>query len=534
MNYNKTRIFGKPPVFYAASQIRYNVIIVQNGSRRRNNVITVSRYNDPDFRRVDKNDSISLLSAFLFCISPKSEKVFFVMETIMKKFNLLFILVLSAFFAFSCSHNDDDEELADTDSSTVQDADNSTDTVPDETSNDEDQTDTASENNDSDTSDPTDDSDTSDTAITDNDITDTDDDPDTTQDSGDSQPDKDPTDPTPDSGDSQPDENPADPTDDSDTDTSDDDPEIIIPDIPVVFGNICTGQTKCYSETAEITCPAEGEPFFGQDAQYAKKGTCIPQKFTVKGSGDEKIVFDENLKLEWQQKITKNVDWQHASEECAKEYAGSYGWRLPTPKELLSIVDNGKSDPAINTDLFPGTNDEWFWTSADFASTADSDLNKAWFVRFDKGFLSHKSKTESEKMHVRCVRGTILPEGEFETRTIGGDEVVKDSLTGLIWQKTYKDGVKKFADALSTCEDLDYAGFTDWRLPNKNELASIANYAKYRPASDFPGMPNWTFRTSTTDTKTNSSAWYVIFSESIVNPYAKTNSDSVRCVRREK
>ncbi len=427
---------------------------------------------------------------------------------ILKKFNLLFILVLSAFFVLSCSSKDDEkEELTDTDSSEVQDADSSGDTQPDETANDDDKSDTSPEN---------DDSDTSDTDIPDNDILENTDDPDT----------------TPDSGDSQPDEDPADPTDDSDTDSNDEDENIIIPDIPVVFGNICTGETKCYDETAEITCPDEGEAFFGQDAQYAKKGECIPQKFTVKGSGEEKIVFDENLKLEWQQKITKNVDWQHASEECTKEYAGSYGWRLPTPKELLSIVDNGKYDPAINTDYFPGTNDEWFWTSADFASTADSDLNKAWFVRFDKGFLSHKSKTESEKMHVRCVRGTTLPGGEFETRTIGGDEVVKDSVTGLMWQKTYEDSVKKFADALSTCEDLDYAGFTDWRLPNKNELASIANYAKYRPASDFPGMPNWTFRTSTTDTKTNSSAWYVIFSESIVNPYAKTNSDSVRCVRR--
>jgi len=430
----------------------------------------------------------------------------------MKKFQLLFILVLSALFVFSCSSKDDGkEELTDTDSSAVQDDDNSGDTQPDETANNDDTTDTSQEN---------DDSDTSDSGITDNDIPENADDSDTTPE----QPDD--TDPTDDSGDSEPD-------DDDDTGTNDDDQEIIISDIPVVFGNICTGETKCYDETAEITCPDEGEPFFGQDAQYAKLGKCIPQKFTVKGTGEEKIVFDENLKLEWQQKIPEGeFDWQSAANYCGQKYAGGYGWRLPTPKELLSIVDNGRYDPAINTDYFPGTPDEWFWTSADFASTADSDQNKAWFVRFDKGFLSHKSKTESEKMHVRCVRGTTLPDGEFETQTIGGDEVVKDSVTGLMWQKTYKDGVKKFADALSICEKLDYAGFTDWRLPNKNELASIANYAKYRPASDFPGMPNWTFRTSTTDTKTNSSAWYVIFSESIVNPYAKTNSDSVRCVRR--
>ena len=441
----------------------------------------------------------------------------------MKKFNLLFILVLSAFLVFSCSSNDDEEELADTDSSAVQDADNSTDTQPDGTENEDDKTDSASENDDSDTSDSTDNSDTSDSDIPDNDITDSDDNSDTTQDSGDSQSDEDTADPTDDSGDSEPD-------DESDTNSNDEDQEIIISDIPVVFGNICTGQTKCYSETAEISCPDdEKKPFFGQDAHYAKKGECIPQKFTVKGSGDEKIVFDENLKLEWQQKIPEgDFDWQSADNYCKNEYAGKSGWRLPTPKELLSIVDNSKFDPAINTDYFPGTNDEWFWTSAD----SNKDQNKAWFVRFDKGYLSHKSKTESAQMHVRCVNGTTLPEGEFETQTIGGDEVVKDSVTGLMWQKTYKDKVTKFADALSTCEDLKYAGFEDWRLPNKNELASLANYAKYSPASDFPDMPNNSFRTSTTNAKSSNHAWYILFSESGITHGGKSNSDFVRCVRR--
>ena len=415
-----------------------------------------------------------------------------------RKFQLFFILALSLFLVFSCSSkNDEKGEITDDSGNASQDGENSGDTLPETIGNDEDKTDTAPEYEDSD-----------DIVIPDADIPDSNDDT------------------KPEQGDSD---------DDSDTtaEPDDDDPAVIIPDIPAVFGNICTGQNKCYNETAEFDCPDEGEAFYGQDAQYAKAGKCIPQKFTVKGSGEEKIVFDENLKLEWQQKIPEgNFDWQSAANHCEKEYAGSYGWRLPTPKELLSIVDNGRYDPAINTDLFPGTNGEWFWTSADFASTDEADKDKKWFVRFDKGFLSHKAKTESEKMHVRCVRGTTLPDGQFETEKIGEDEIVKDSVTGLMWQKTYKDSVKKFADALSTCENLEYAGFSDWRLPNKNELASIANYGKYKPASDFPEMPNWTFRTSTSDAKNAKSAWYVIFSESIVNPYAKTNSDYVRCVRR--
>jgi len=30
-----------------------------------------------------------------------------------------------------------------------------------------------------------------------------------------------------------------------------------------------TGQTKCYDITREIPCPAQGEPFYGQDAQVS-------------------------------------------------------------------------------------------------------------------------------------------------------------------------------------------------------------------------------------------------------------------------
>ncbi len=29
-----------------------------------------------------------------------------------------------------------------------------------------------------------------------------------------------------------------------------------------------SGQTKCYNDTAEIPCPAPGEDFYGQDANY--------------------------------------------------------------------------------------------------------------------------------------------------------------------------------------------------------------------------------------------------------------------------
>ncbi len=37
-----------------------------------------------------------------------------------------------------------------------------------------------------------------------------------------------------------------------------------------------TGQTKCYDDSGEITCPQPGEAFYGQDAQY----TINPPSYT--------------------------------------------------------------------------------------------------------------------------------------------------------------------------------------------------------------------------------------------------------------
>ena len=36
----------------------------------------------------------------------------------------------------------------------------------------------------------------------------------------------------------------------------------------VTYAVVDTGQTACYDATSEITAPAPGDPFYGQDAQY--------------------------------------------------------------------------------------------------------------------------------------------------------------------------------------------------------------------------------------------------------------------------
>ena len=74
----------------------------------------------------------------------------------------------------------------------------------------------------------------------------------------------------------------------------------------ITYANICTGQTKCYNNKEEISCPDKNNDFYGQDAQYAKAGYCYPQSFTVKTVSGKNIVVDNNTGLEWQQTISED------------------------------------------------------------------------------------------------------------------------------------------------------------------------------------------------------------------------------------
>ena len=303
---------------------------------------------------------------------------------------------------------------------------------------------------------------------------------------------------------------------------------------PLTIGNICTGQTKCYNNSEEITCPtSSSEDFFGQDAYYTSLGECTTQSFSVQTISSQNVVVDNNTGLMWQQTIpTDEYEWADAVSYCnSLSYAGYSDWRLPTPKELLTIVDN---DPAINTTyFFPYTWSAYFyfWSS----STCVGDTGYAWIVNFNFGDVTRFSNGIKES--VCCVRGESLPSSTFETTTVNGDVVVTDTKTGLIWQKTYETG-KNWQAALDYCENLTYAGYSDWRLPNKNELASLVNYEKHNPASDFPDMPSQYFWSSSTALDTTYRAWLVNFAYGHVDSThgnaftnSKTDDLNVRCVR---
>ena len=299
------------------------------------------------------------------------------------------------------------------------------------------------------------------------------------------------------------------------------------------LGNICTGQTSCYNNNSgeTITCPSsESDDFYGQDAQYRSK--CTVQSFTVQTLSSHKVVLDNNTGLMWQQTMPSTTYiWEDAKSYCSNlTYAGYSDWRLPSPVEFHTISNNGRYAPAFNTTYFPNitnSNTSRFWTSQEHKA----DTTNAYYVRYYTAYSYLELKTAS--YNVMCVRGNTLPEPVFTTQTIAGEVVVNDSTTGLMWQKNYPSSTfTTWGNALKYCENLVYAGYDDWRLPNKNEAASLLNYNKSAaPYSDFPDMPSSSFWSSSTYVGNKSVAWLLALGSGFVGNGSKTDSRYVRCVR---
>ncbi|WED24633.1 DUF1566 domain-containing protein [Vibrio sp. JC009] len=60
--------------------------------------------------------------------------------------------------------------------------------------------------------------------------------------------------------------------------------------------------------------------------------------------------------------------------------------------------------------------------------------------------------------------------------TDNGDKTVTDNNTGMMWQKTPDYKHYSYDNAVSYCEDLTVANYTDWRLPTIKELYSLADF----------------------------------------------------------
>ncbi|MBI4605366.1 MAG: DUF1566 domain-containing protein [Planctomycetes bacterium] len=170
-----------------------------------------------------------------------------------------------------------------------------------------------------------------------------------------------------------------------------------------------TGQTTCYDKTDKVI-PCAGTACPGQDGLY--RLGCPPEgRFLDQGDG---TVTDACTGLLWRKDTSDvngdgqvspdwirggdTVPWCEALAYCEEmSFAGHDDWRLPTIRELESIVDYGRSRPAADPifDTLPKS----YWSSTTVVGYPES----AWLVHFEEGVANITVK--GPVGYVRAVRG---------------------------------------------------------------------------------------------------------------------------------
>ena len=119
-----------------------------------------------------------------------------------------------------------------------------------------------------------------------------------------------------------------------------------------------------------------------------------------------------------------------------------------------------------------------------------------------------------------------------------GNGIIKDNVTGLMWQKATATGTYTWQQAVDYCNNLSLGGYTDWYLPTILELSTLVDSSISFPGptinrSYFPDtVASWYWSsTSPPDAYGTDAASHVDFYDGNVYNYFKAYGLYVRAVR---
>jgi hypothetical protein len=302
-----------------------------------------------------------------------------------------------------------------------------------------------------------------------------------------------------------------------------------------------TMQDKCYNNAKVISSPKVGEAFYGQDAQF------LGNQASYTKSQDTLTVLDNVTSLTWQSSPDTNFDgtltasdkltWEKAQEQPkilnSKKFGGYNDWRLPSIKELYSLIDFRGTDPSgpDSTSPKPFMDTNYFtfiygdtskgeriidsqWASSNLYSgqAMNAEGGKLFGVNFADGRIKgYGLKMPSrppgggppplkdpgppgpgggdKTFFVLCVRGNTSY--GINQLVDNQDQTITDQASGLMWSKSDNGEGINWEESLAwvqTKNKENYLGHSDWRLPNAKELQSIVDYGRNPEATNSPAI----------------------------------------------
>ena len=186
--------------------------------------------------------------------------------------------------------------------------------------------------------------------------------------------------------------------------------------------------------------------------------------------------FDSTNLLNWSSRSKKYLKWTEAAEYCGTLVeGGSDNWRVPTIGELSTLVKTcteGVCKPDVKGGYSALGELSYLWTT-------EIDEDGINFVFLDFIDADRKYVPLNEQYYhrdpVRCVRGSSEPvvrtQKEFPFNTYGGGDL------GKFWSKK-SELIEdcNYEKAMAFCNGLNaesYGGFSDWGLPNFNDVQEI-------------------------------------------------------------
>lgn len=240
-----------------------------------------------------------------------------------------------------------------------------------------------------------------------------------------------------------------------------------------------TDQEQCYdAEGTSVSCEATG-----QDAEGRSKGARDDQRFRLDGG----TVCDAVTKLHWcgnANRFDFPFTWREALDLVAEmnrsETHGRHDWRLPSRRELFSLVSHQQINPALpRPHPFRNVFSGYYWTATTCARLPD----QAWFVHLGGARIYRGMKHGAYLVWPVAGPRHDTPEKENRFQTIG--RTVKDLWTGLYWAETESDTPCDWEEAFRRIEALNeyqHQRISNWRLPNIRELESLIDPGRHSPA----------------------------------------------------